>query len=695
MPLSPEHQKQAQALRDTALKLIQQRVDKGGWKNDQGRGLSIPNGNEQRVTLFERNDRSLTVTTYDDKLANELYQRGEDPETIDFKASKVLLKADPDNQIEEFDVPSSGALETAFKKLAVEQTSTSPSQQSVPKASKVQVTVSKPDVANEEQSFKSFNQAASSKKRARPSTPSTTKEPSPEVSPPLNGPGPTKAKSSNTAKSAQKAITPAPVPEKIKATEESIQSFFEQLRPSQGQGRKAEPTKLEIKVGRQIAYRSAQGEPSINKLDRDTLNYLRSVVKIPQADPAQAQPSRALDRAVTIKVNDEVVFRLSKGVVEINKLDPTLAQNIAKADPEVSRDSTAEPKAAQPEQQRQTPIANIDSIKVETSAGIQPNVDPVEAETAQPLSINSTLTPEAGQNAEPVKATAQQLQQSVPAPQPQLVPALDIAETEVQQQPENSVRQYLEQAVQALKTAPGLAVTQVQAQLKALPRQAVQQVAKLPEVMRDRQIAGTALKLLDQYGTKDAKGFTFQSADYDIRANGNDTYSISDKQGQELMRFKDGFLGPQTLSSQITTRHQRDFQQAYSQMQIHGGVTGISEDPSMRVRQLQGLTPIADIADSKEIKNLAAVMTANKVLQVVGSDRYESKNYVFQQRGNSLTISAKDGRGEIVSAHEGKVSGSLQPLDISNFRQMEGLVKQTAANRTVSKQQSQEFAIGE
>lgn len=523
-------------------------------------------------------------------------------------------------------------------------------------------------------------------------------------------------------------------------TDKFARSLLKQLRETQKLA--ASPVKLEIKVGREINYRGMEEQaPEVSKLSPAAIAYLNAAIKIPQADPDQrGQGDKALNRAVTIKVDNEVVFRLSKGVVETNKLQPELAKQVSQA-VNVDIQPAAEPAAshvqvAKTPSEPESPADSATVVKLPPAEVVQQvsqSVGPIPLSATQQESNQGTINQEpptkagidsattGGPSAKPLVADqvlpqteAKQQPVSEPSPQAQeiagdpstplpavnMVPALDIVEREVQKQPEGSVRQYFGQAVQALRAASQLAGVKVQQRVKDLPiqtqaiagkaqlqvqhqlKQLPQQVAKIPEVVRDRHIADTALQLLEKYGTRNDQGLSYQAADYTIQATGKNTYSISDNQGKNLMKFKQNFFGPQTLSSQMSQRQQKDFARAGSQIQIQGGTPFLPADPAMRVRQLQGLAPAADVSLARDVKNIAAVTSVQNVLQSLGRDRYQNDHYRFQQRGNALTVTAKDGRGEILSVKNGEIQGNLKPVDISYLRQLDRQVSQELAPKS-------------
>lgn len=118
--------------------------------------------------------------------------------------------------------------------------------------------------------------------------------------------------------------------------------------------------KVEIKVGREIAYRGVEGqEPEINKLTPKQVDYLADALAQPAAEQSSAPtPNKQMNRAVTIKVNDVVVYKLSKGIVEINKLQPELAAEIAESISPPERSPSSQVTSSEPDKtsEKATPV---------------------------------------------------------------------------------------------------------------------------------------------------------------------------------------------------------------------------------------------------------------------------------------------------------------------------------------------------
>jgi len=90
------------------------------------------------------------------------------------------------------------------------------------------------------------------------------------------------------------------------------------------------PVKVEIAINDSVAYKGkVQTDKNLevnsedHTLSEQNIRYLKDVVKLPQSDePAVA--SIPLDQNVTITVDGQEVFRLKDGIVENNRLVPTI-----------------------------------------------------------------------------------------------------------------------------------------------------------------------------------------------------------------------------------------------------------------------------------------------------------------------------------------------------------------------------------
>ena len=100
------------------------------------------------------------------------------------------------------------------------------------------------------------------------------------------------------------------------------------------------PVKVEIAINDSVAYKAnAQADDKLDvhsaekTLSEPQIRYLKDVVKLPQSDdPAVA--SIPLDQNVTITVDGQEVFRLKDGIVENNRLVPTVEKVPEKSRPQ-------------------------------------------------------------------------------------------------------------------------------------------------------------------------------------------------------------------------------------------------------------------------------------------------------------------------------------------------------------------------
>ena len=72
-----------------------------------------------------------------------------------------------------------------------------------------------------------------------------------------------------------------------------------------------------------------------------------------------------------------------------------------------------------------------------------------------------------------------------------------------------------------------------------------------------------------------------------------------------------------------------------------------------------------------DITNLATVILAKRLLESINKDTYETEEYYFSRHGETVTITALDGRGEIARFQDGVFTGNLSATDIYQVRELE------------------------
>lgn len=79
---------------------------------------------------------------------------------------------------------------------------------------------------------------------------------------------------------------------------------------------------------------------------------------------------------------------------------------------------------------------------------------------------------------------------------------------------------------------------------------------------------------------------------------------------------------------------------------------------------------IAMQLSESQIRNLAAILTAQNVLEALKMDIYQSSSYIFRQQGENLTIEAKDNRGIIAQLHRDTITGQVSKQDVLHFSEL-------------------------
>lgn len=89
---------------------------------------------------------------------------------------------------------------------------------------------------------------------------------------------------------------------------------------------------------------------------------------------------------------------------------------------------------------------------------------------------------------------------------------------------------------------------------------------------------------------------------------------------------------------------------------------------------------------SKEVRVLAALISAKRMLDAISRNSYETDCYAFKRWGEVVTISAKDGRGKIAQGDDTAVSGNMSAKDSIQIRQLEKSVLEEAQQQQVQEQ---------
>ncbi|MBW4653794.1 MAG: hypothetical protein KME20_12265 [Kaiparowitsia implicata GSE-PSE-MK54-09C] len=402
----------------------------------------------------------------------------------------------------------------------------------------------------------------------------------------------------------------------------------------------AEP--IEIKMGREIVYREGYADKDpVNKLNANTLKLLQAAVDAPPQQGAEA--TTGAKGTINIKAGDELVYRMSKGAVETNRLELDPVGQAEVSSPGVVQETSIaeDPKLAD----ETVPPVSL----VETATKPEPKENP-----ALVTAVELEQQPSASQHA-PTRVAAQPLAMA----SPRVVSILDMMERQNQQVIEKATQKWMQQTTRVMRRSS---------------QQLTERVVALAANIRSRQVASTAVDLLQKYGTAYNPGRgVYVAESYVISAKGR-MVTVSDREGIELMTARKTRWGLDILKNDMVASQEVDFMKARQQIQIQG-IDGLSSEPPMRVRQLGNLAPAGDMGITRDLTALALAKTARKLLDVTGSRPNVQGKRVFQggsqyrieETPNSLKIQAGE-RRQILSIDNGKIKSDLMSKDVAYFR---------------------------
>ncbi|MBF2035378.1 MAG: hypothetical protein IGR92_07815 [Leptolyngbyaceae cyanobacterium T60_A2020_046] len=410
----------------------------------------------------------------------------------------------------------------------------------------------------------------------------------------------------------------------------------------------AEP--IEIKMGREIVYREGYADKDpVNKLNANTLKLLQAAVDAPPQ--AGAEATTGAKGTINIKAGDELVYRMSKGAVETNRLEP---------------DPVGQAEVSSPDAVREEASAEVPQLADETVAPIPPPLSPAKAETKPEVptakDIPALVTagvPEHQPLISQPTPKAQIAAQPMAMASPRVVSILDVMERQNQQVVEKATQKWMQQTTRVMRRSS---------------QQLTERVVALAANIRSRQVASTAVDLLQKYGTAYSPGRGFYVAENYVVSSKGRMVTVSDREGIELMTARKTHWGLDILKNDMVASQEADFMRARQQIQIQG-IDGLSPEPPMRVRQLGNLAPAGDMGITRDLTALALAKTARKLLDVTGSRPNVQGKRVFQggsqyrieETPNSLKIQAGE-RGAILSIDNGKIKSDLTSKDVAYFR---------------------------
>jgi len=476
------------------------------------------------------------------------------------------------------------------------------------------------------------------------------------------------------------------IQEFIQMLRERLQALRQREREAQAEGSEVfqdEPVELpretlepiEIKMGREIVYREGYADKDpVNKLNLNTLKLLDAAVNAPQQEGTEA--TTGAKGTINIKAGDELIYRMSKGAVETNRLQTgaegqTEAVQAESAQPTAEQSPTPVEELPIPVEEQPATIAEPSALAEERPAAAAESISAIadleRSEASQPSSPAEVSVPASVPTTHPKtqqqESTSQPVRPAAAQPMtihtPRVVSILEVLDRQNQQVVEKATRQWMQQTTRVMQRSS---------------QQLADRIVAVAANIRSRQVASTAVDLLQKYGTAYSPGRGFYVAENYVISSRGRMVTVSDRQGIELMTARKTRLGLDIIKNDMVPSQEADFMKARQQIQIKG-IDGISSDPPMRVRQLGQLSPAGDIGLTRDLTALALAKTARKLLDVTGSRPNVQGKRIFQggsqyrieETPNSLKIKAGE-RGQILSIDNGKIRSDLTSKDVAYFR---------------------------
>jgi len=252
---------------------------------------------------------------------------------------------------------------------------------------------------------------------------------------------------------------------------------------------------IEIKMGREIVYREGYADKDpVNKLNLNTLKLLEATVNAPQQEGREATTD--VKGTINIKAGDELIYRMSKGAVETNRLQPE-----AEGQTEEVQAESAQPTAEQSPVPEEHPPTIVESSALEEES--YASVEERPAAAANPTSTIVDLKESEASHPSPAEISApssapttpSEIPKPEPTPQPvrpaaaqpmtihtpRVVSILEVLDRQNQQVVEKATRQWMQQTTRVMRRSS---------------QQLADRVVAVAANIRSRQVAATAVDLL-------------------------------------------------------------------------------------------------------------------------------------------------------------------------------------------------------
>ncbi len=99
-------------------------------------------------------------------------------------------------------------------------------------------------------------------------------------------------------------------------------------------------------------------------------------------------------------------------------------------------------------------------------------------------------------------------------------------------------------------------------------------------------------------------------------------------------------------------------------------VTPAPQSKTIDLQQQTSSNQTQLMSSRQEMQVTATLIAARQILDGFGTNNYETDDYHFSRRGESITVAAKDGRGIIAQRQEGQLLGNLLVGDLNAIIQI-------------------------
>lgn len=411
---------------------------------------------------------------------------------------------------------------------------------------------------------------------------------------------------------------------------------------------------LSIYVGNQPKYKGhPDGGVSVNSMTPEQIDKINTAINDPQN----------LKGSIRIMIGKDKVYHVKDGEVLSDKLglnsqisqNQSQSQQPAKA---VQQSSTIEDLQKQVEALQQ---------KVQDQQSLIDNFATQKQSTVEVTRKLSTDLISLKQAFDTQQQTIEQLQKGLDAINKQNNPAINNATlnkwiNSIETKAKNTAKNLYEQVKTVLTPKVDKVKAQLETQITTLKEQMSQQMESLKTEMRS-QMASVKSEFESQVGVvKDGIGEVKQIARDEIQ------------HGMERHQSAMGAIQSK-VSEEVNTVHK----------QVTKAVGDIHSATNHTVKQnVEKVTnSVMDIKGKALAKGVDSMLRLFGNLHRDGSRSYESKNYNFYQNGDSITVTAKDGRAVMV---DGDLTANATENDVESLEEVGEVVSDYLKHRNTQSQ---------